>query len=214
MSFRAYLTGGAEMASSEVNDLLAKARRGDSNALGCLLQRYGPYLKLLAQRRLDQRLQARIDPADVVQQTFLEAQRDLAQFRGRTESELMAWLRTILDHNIAQVVQKHLLAQKRDATRERSLNDSRQGGGPLASRLPAEQSSPSQRAMRGESAVRLALAMSALPEAQQEAIRLRHLEGLSLAEIGQRMQRSELAVAGLLKRGLRGLRTQLEEMQD
>jgi RNA polymerase sigma-70 factor (ECF subfamily) len=63
--------------------------------------------------------------------------------------------------------------------------------------------------MRGESAVQLALAIATLPEAQQEAIRLRHLEGMSLAQIAQQMERSEEAVAGLIKRGLRGLRDRL-----
>ncbi len=202
------------MDSLNSDDLLEKARNGDTRALGQLLQRYGPYLRLMARRRLDQRLQARVDPSDVVQQTFLEAQRDLSRFRGGLEAELIAWLRTILENNVAQVVQKHLVAQKRSAARERSLNDPGSKGDPLVGRLPAEQSSPSQRVMRGESAIQLAATIESLPEAQQEAIRLRHLEGCSLAEIAQTMKRTEVAVAGLIKRGLRGLRDRLMDHSD
>ena len=45
-----------------------------------------------------------------------------------------------------------------------------------------------------------------LPQDQREALRLRYLEGKTLLEIAERLDRSEMAVAGLLKRGLRSLR--------
>ena len=72
------------------------------------------------------------------------------------------------------------------------------------------QSSPQVRVERDEQLVQLANALETLPESQQEAITLHHLHGLSIAEIGQLIDRSPAAVAGLLKRGLRGLREQFE----
>ena len=63
--------------------------------------------------------------------------------------------------------------------------------------------------MRGEAAVRLAEAMRELPTDQFEALRQRYIEGRSLALIAERMERSEAAVASLLKRGLQGLRLRL-----
>ena len=201
------------MKSVSTIELLEQARRGDEAALGTLLERYRGYLRLLAQRRLGGRLQARLDPSDVVQQTFLEAQRDLASFRGSSEQALLAWLLRILDHNTAQAIQRHLLAQKRDARREQSpAGDS--GALPRFEAVAAEQSSPSQRAMRGEQAVRLAAALMTLPEDQCEAIRLRHLEGLTVKQLAAHFGRSEVAVAGLLKRGLRTLRQRLAEHGD
>jgi RNA polymerase sigma-70 factor (ECF subfamily) len=194
------------MSGPTANELLAKALQGDAEALGALLQRYRPYLRVMAQRRLDSGVQARVDPSDVVQQTCLEAHRDLARFQGADERTLIAWLRRILENNLAQTVQTHVLTQKRTTERERSLDAARSGNRALAERLPADGSSPSQRAMRGESAICLAQAMEALPPDQHEALRLRYLEGWPLAQIAKRMDRSEIAVAGLLKRGLRGLR--------
>jgi RNA polymerase sigma-70 factor (ECF subfamily) len=194
------------MSSSTASQLLAKARQGDAEAAGILLERYRPYLRLIAQRRLDSGVKARVDPSDVVQQTCLEAYRDLVSFRGGAEAELIAWLRRILDHNVAQTIQKHVFAQKRATDKERSLDDSNGLGRALREVLAAEQSSPSRRAMRDEDAVGLAQAMQTLPEDQHEAIRLRHLEGWSLAQIAEQLDRSEVAVAGLLKRGLRRLR--------
>ena len=60
--------------------------------------------------------------------------------------------------------------------------------------------------MKGERAVRLAIMLGKLPEVQREAIRLRYLEGRTLQQIAKSIGRSEMAVAGLLKRGLRSLR--------
>jgi RNA polymerase sigma-70 factor (ECF subfamily) len=81
----------------------------------------------------------------------------------------------------------------------------------LASWLAAEQSTPSQKAQRQEEVLGLAEALAKLPEAQREALVLRHCQGLPLAAISRHLGRSPAAVAGLLKRGLRELRAQLGE---
>jgi RNA polymerase sigma-70 factor (ECF subfamily) len=60
--------------------------------------------------------------------------------------------------------------------------------------------------MRDEAAVVLASCLDKIPETQREAIRMRYLEGMSLKSISDRTGKSEMAVAGLLKRGLRALR--------
>src|SRR5438876_9653668 len=83
------------------------------------LDGYRDYLLLLARARLDPRLRGKLDPSDVVQQTLLEAHRDAAQFRGRTDAERAAWLRQVLARNLANVVRDHTRGQ-RDVTRERS----------------------------------------------------------------------------------------------
>ena len=191
---------------SDLPELLRRARAGDPEATGELLERHRAYLSLLARRALDQRVQARVAPSDIVQQTMLEAQRDLVGFRGQNSAEFAAWLRHILQHNVHEILDQHLGAQKRAVTREQRLpTDEGDTGHPR--QLPADnQSSPSQRAMRGEQAVQLAEAIESLPTDQREAIRLRYLEGLTLKELAEQLDRSEAAVAGLLKRGLRKLR--------
>jgi RNA polymerase sigma-70 factor (ECF subfamily) len=189
-----------------IDELMQRARDGDREALGALLSRYRAYLHVLAQRRLDAVAQARVDASDIVQQTFMEAHRDFAAFQGAAEGELIGWLRRILENNAAHTIERHVFAQKRTVDREKSLDDSHDAGAPLRQRLAAEQTSPSRRAMLGEAAVRLAEALESLPPDQREAVRLRHLEGWTLEQLVAHFGRSESAVAGLLKRGLRGLR--------
>jgi RNA polymerase sigma-70 factor (ECF subfamily) len=155
----------------------------------------------------------RLDPSDLVQETCLEAHRDLPDFRGAHELEFLAWLRRILENVVRDSMEMHLGAQKRSLYREEPARRPHgEGDAAPFAELPADQSSPSIRALRGELAVRLAAEIEKLPSDQREAVRLRHVEGWSLKNLAGHFQRSESAVAGLLKRGLRGLREQLADL--
>lgn len=189
-------------------ELLDEALAGNAESFGQLLEDYRAYLTVLAKRYLDNRLRGRLDEADVVQITFMEAQRDLHAFRGHQIEELLGWLRHILRNNISSAHQKHIYTQKRSAGREvsNSPSDSRPAHTDL---VPSETTSPSQRMMRDEAAVYLANCLEDLPESQREALRLRYVEGKSLKEIAEIMEKTEMAAAGLLKRGLQSLRTRM-----
>jgi RNA polymerase sigma-70 factor (ECF subfamily) len=174
------------------------------------LDRYRSYLHLLASMQLDRRLRGKLDASDVVQQTLLQAHRARTQFRGDSPGQLAAWLRQILAHNLAHAARDYTRA-KRDVTRERSFEASL---GASAARLnqwvAAQQSSPSQKVERGEQLIQLAEALGTLPDAQREAIVLHYWQDWSLAEIGNHLDRSPSAVAGLLHRGLKKLRMTLK----
>jgi len=190
--------------------LVVASKEGDNTALGQLLEQYRGYLLMLAHRNLSEQLRRRVDPLDIVQVTFLEAKRDLGAFRGNSPGEFAAWLRGMLKNNVATAVTRHVMTQKRSVRREvnadaRAGNDS--AGAPWIAQLPGSTTSPSGIVIRAEAAVALLEALHELPETQAEAIRLRYMEGLSLATIVERMGKSDTAVAGLLKRGLQKLRT-------
>jgi RNA polymerase sigma-70 factor (ECF subfamily) len=175
------------------------------------LEHFRSYLHLLAQLQLAGQSPARVEASDVVQQTLLEAYQQLADFRGATDAEQAAWLRQILAHNLADARRAQHRA-KRDVQRERSLEAAlEQSSARLGDWLAADGPSPSRGAIRHEEAVRLAAALADLPEAQREALVLQHWQGLTLAEIGERLGRTPVAVAGLLKRGLKRLRELLDE---
>ncbi|TWU38993.1 ECF RNA polymerase sigma-E factor [Novipirellula aureliae] len=193
--------------------LLVASKEGDVDAFGRLLEQYRGYLLMLAHRYLSQRLRRRIDPSDIVQLTFLEANNDLSAFRGKTPAEFSGWLRGILRNNVATAVTRHVTTQKRSLAREvdgnRNVRDE-SGGDAWIQQLPGSTTSPSGVAIRGEATFALLDALHQLPETQAEAIRLRYMESLPLAEIVERMGKSDTAVAGLLKRGLQKLRTILD----
>tara|TARA_B100000945_G_scaffold313045_1_gene308442 strand:+ start:518 stop:1129 length:612 start_codon:yes stop_codon:yes gene_type:complete len=186
--------------------LLRRAKGGDQDALGTLLLRYRPYLRILALRYLDSGVRQRVDPSDVIQQTCLDIHRDIDGFRGDHEAEWIGWVRRILENNVNQVIRRHIQAQKRSVRKEAMIDKSSGAHRLHHTGAVSRESSPSQRAMRGEQAVRLARLLGKLPVDQREALRLRYLEGKTLRQIAERNGRSEMAVAGLLKRGLRSLR--------
>jgi RNA polymerase sigma-70 factor (ECF subfamily) len=79
--------------------------------------------------------------------------------------------------------------------------------------LAAQQSSPSQQAMRQEDLLRLAGALAALPEEQRRAVELHHLQGCPLAGVAEQLGRSKGAVAALLFRALQKLRHLLDDAE-
>jgi RNA polymerase sigma-70 factor (ECF subfamily) len=179
--------------------------------LGCAPEQFREYLRLLARLHLHPGLRGKVDPSDIVQETFLRAHEKRDQFRGQSSGEMAAWLRQILANNLAQAVRRYS-AQRRDAGLERSLQAAVDtSSARLEAWLAAEQSGPSHRAERNEQLLRLASALSGLPDDQRAAVELRHLQGLSVAEIMHDMNRSEAAVMGLLRRGLQTLRTSLAD---
>jgi RNA polymerase sigma-70 factor (ECF subfamily) len=192
---------------SDPEALLRQARAGDSAALGQLLELYQNYLLLLARVQIGRRLQSKIDAADLVQETFLEAHRHFAQFRGTTEEELVSWLRHILAANLANLVRRYYGTRRRDIRLERELSaELDQSSRLLDQGLVAERSTPSQQAARREQAVLLADALRRLPDDYREVLILRHLEELSFPELARRLGRSVGSVQKLWVRGLAELR--------
>ena len=175
------------------------------------LERFRHYLALLARMQIGPRYQAKIAASDIVQQTLIDAHQQREQFRGTTDGELTAWLKRMLSCNLADAF-RAAGRQKRDLSREQSIEQAiDMSCSRLEVWLEAVQTSPSGKAIRNEQLLQLAAALGTLLEAERDAIELHHLHGLSLAEVAEHLGRTDAAVVGLLRRGLKKLRKQLEE---
>lgn len=200
----------APQAGADVRALLSHAREGDRASIGELLQQYRNYLMLLATTQVEKRLQPRVSPSDIVQETMLKAHRHFAQFNGHSERELLAWLRQILVTNLARFVEQHMLAARRDIRREISID--RFGAAldesatQFTSFLHADGTTPSVEAMHREEAVVLADRLAHLPPQYSEVLILRNIQGLSFEEVADRMERSLGATRMLWLRGIEKLR--------
>jgi RNA polymerase sigma-70 factor (ECF subfamily) len=189
----------------------ARGNAGDE-ARGQLLESYRGYLTLLARLEIGRKLQGKVDPADLVQETFLEAHRGFARFEGRTEAEFLAWLRGILAHRLAKLLRRYLGTQQRDIRLERELAVAIDQSSQVLDRgLMVLSSSPSQQAKNREQAALLAEALGRLPEDYREVLILRHLEEQTFPEVARRMGRSVEAVKKLWARAVPRLREVLGE---
>jgi RNA polymerase sigma-70 factor (ECF subfamily) len=171
------------------------------------LGHYRPLLCLLArQLRLHPRLQVRFDASDLVQEALGQAHKRLAQFRGQTEPELIAWLQEVLRNTFVDRVRREL-AQRRDVRQEVRAEDiARESSARLEDFLHDRAPAPPEQLALQEMLLRLAEAVERLPADQRDAVVLRDLEGLSVRDIAEQLGRTEKAVAGLLLRGRQRLR--------
>lgn len=196
---------------SEFHELLNAARRGETEPLGQLLQWYGNYLNILASTQLDRRLRRRVNPSDIVQEAMLAAHRDFPAFRGRSQGELLGWLRTILINTLHRNYEKHVKVAKRDVRREVSIDQVssslEESASNLAALLPSDGESPSAPMRARERSVELANQLSELRPQYRDVIVFRILQGLGFDEIAKRMDRTEAAVRMLWLRALEAFKT-------
>jgi RNA polymerase sigma-70 factor (ECF subfamily) len=194
-----------------VSRLIRNARQKEPGALDQLLVSYRNYLRLLARTGINQSLQGKADPSDLVQETLLKAHQHFEQFRGQTEAELAAWLRQILARNLADLVRRYRIADARQVSRERSLEEMiANSSAALNHLLAGHGNSPSHSAERREMSVVLADALADLSADSREVILLRSIEERDWDEVAKTMGRSPGAVRLLWARALKRLRPLIE----
>lgn len=195
--------------------LLARAAAGDRAAWGALVTAHEERLTRMVEFRLDSRLRARIDAADVVQEAFVEASAHReAYFRSQTVP-LFLWLRGVVSNKLLELHRHHLGTHKRDAKREWQLDapnmtdDTSQA---LCAHLTAGLTRPSVAAVREEIQAQLATALDGMDPTDREVLAMRHFEQLSNAEAALVLGIQERAAAKRYLRALERLKRILSEL--
>jgi RNA polymerase sigma-70 factor, ECF subfamily len=201
-----------ESACDELTVLMSEPAFESSNLSfdpGRMLERCRQYLLMIANEVIGPELQAKVGPSDLVQDTFLEAQRHLAIFRGKTDAELRAWLRKILECRLSNIRRAYLVREKRAASREVTFNSFQAESGVGIESLKSRAPSPSNHAVRNEWNAALEQALALLPEHYRQAVVWRHVEQLSWDEIGHRMGSTADAARKVWGRAIQQLRREL-----
>ncbi len=174
------------------------------------LENYRQYLLLLARVHFDKKINKKLAPSDIVQQTLIKAHQAREQLRGKESAQVAGWLRKILVRTMCDAV-RDLQRDRRNVNLERSMESAvGRSSVRLGNLIAADQRTPSQALVHEEQILRLAEAIESLPEAQRDAVILKHCEGFSLDEVGRRLGRTPAGVASLLGRGLKQLRDQMQ----
>ncbi len=107
-----------------------------------------------------------------------------------------------LARHVAIDAARALRARKREGSEQRLVRSDWSSSGPHESQIAARTRGPATRVAEAEGLERLAAAYGRLAPEHRRVIGLRQFEGLSAAEAGLRMGRSEVAVHSLYRRAL------------
>jgi RNA polymerase sigma-70 factor (ECF subfamily) len=195
--------------SSGSDRLLRRAAAGDKESWGALLTRHEERLRRMVAFRLDQRLQGRIDPGDVIQEAYQEASENMAQYLSQPAMPFFLWLRGITANKLRELHRHHLGTQMRDAGREVSIYRGtlpQTTSAALASQLLGHATRPSEAAMRAEAKIRLQEALNGMDPLDREVLALRHFEQLTPAETARVLGIKEKAAGMRYLRALKRLK--------
>ena len=186
------------------HDLLERARQGDQRAFEAIFQRYRSRLSVLVHYRMSDALRRDCDVEDLLQEIFLRASRDLAGFDYRGPSSLFRWLAHIAHHAIADAARKGSRAKRNGGTPVRFRSESNPAG-----YEPVDSNTPSRVLRQQETVGEWNAKLAALPEDYRDVIAMARLEGLTIAEIAERMGKTREQVSLLLHRALKKYRGML-----
>jgi len=182
---------------------LVAARQGDMDSLGRMFDHFRPQLLRVARRRLSEILQPKIEPLDLVQDTFVEAQIGLLRFLGLTEEATFRWLKRILNNNIVDLTRRYN-ATKRAIASEQQLNTTWLNG------LVDQDPTPRTQLANRELSNHFKIAMELVPNEYREVLYLREAENLRFAEIAVKLKKPTAdAARKTYDRALKILHTQL-----
>lgn len=198
--------GTVRTSNDEFARRLGEARGGCPRALGELLQSCRRFLLMIANRELDSTLRPKQGPSDLVQEALLLATSDFHAFRGTTQTELSAWLHSILQRRLQTHTRAFRIAEKRAVNREIPLGAANE---PLAHGIRDQRESPADVAESADESARLHAAMRRLAEKDQVVLRLRTWQQMRFEEIGEQLDLSSAAAEKLWFRALRRLQIEM-----
>ena len=174
--------------SEEISCLLQRAAAGDQAVWGDLLERHRPRLRRMVELRLDPRLQGRLDASDVIQEAYLTASGQLAEYLEQQTIPFYLWLRLVTSQKLVVLHRMHLGTKARDANRQISIDRGvlpTASSAALASKLIGREPSPSEAAGVVEQRRWLQKALNRMNPLDREVLALRHFEQLTNAETAQ-----------------------------
>ncbi len=200
-------------ADDQLDPMIQRMIKGDETALAQLFSVYRERLWRIINFRLDRRLQGRVDPDDILQEAYLNAVQRMDRFLYDHPRSFLIWMRMIVTQTLIDVHRRHIGAQKRDASRDVSI----QGrwspvstSYSLSFHLLGHLTSPSQAALRDELSEQIDLALSGMSDIDREVLALRHFEELSNLETAALLGLSEQAASLRYIRAISRLRDVLE----
>ena len=191
-------------------DTEAKVRAavsGDVDAMTELLNTWAPEVERALS--IGREWRSILEPADVMQVTYLEAFLQIRRYDPTRAEPFRAWLQRIAENNLRDAI-RGLKRQKRPQPANRvGLPAGSDSTAVLYEELGVTTTTPSRHATQQERTSHLTAVLDTMPEDYAKVVRLYDLEGLPIAEVAERMGRSPGAVHMLRARAHDRLRSLL-----
>jgi len=188
-----------------LDSLIDRVLHGDRNALAEVFATHRDRLWRIVSFRIDPRLRGRVDADDVLQESYLNAERRIAHVIQDAPDGMFVWFRMIVSQTMAEIHRRHLGVQRRDPMREQSLHAGFSADATsfsISSHLFGHLTSPSQAALRKELSEQLEFALSSMEELDREVLAMRHFEELSNRETANALGLTEQAASARYVRAL------------
>jgi RNA polymerase sigma-70 factor (ECF subfamily) len=197
------------------DDLLRRAKGGETAALGTLFAHYRDRLRHMIRLRLDRRLVGRFDASDVLQEAYLDVARRFPEYAAAPAVPFYVWLRALTGQRLIDLHRQHLGVKMRDAGLEVSLYRGalpQASSASLAQQLLAGLTSPTQAAVRAEMQLKLQEALNGMDPMDREVVVLRHFEELNNIETAAILGIEPSAASKRYLRAIRRLKAILEQI--
>jgi RNA polymerase sigma-70 factor (ECF subfamily) len=194
--------GQQPLSKLSTEELIHRARAQEEGALEELISRCQPKLEKWASQQANQERSGSPRPSDISQGAWLRAYQRFSTFKGHTEGEWLAWVKSIVFTQARQLLRE-------EHRQTRNTSDALPLDAEEAQEVPALQRSPSQFTSHKEQWRLVLESLSELLDDQREALRLYYMKELRVAEVAQRMGKTKQAVSSLLQRGLTALRDRM-----
>ncbi|MBX3414215.1 MAG: sigma-70 family RNA polymerase sigma factor [Pirellulales bacterium] len=195
------------------DEVTRRAACGDTLALAEAFELLRSDLKEAVAIRIDPRVGGRIDPSDVVQETYLDAERRAHEFVSQADRmPLHIWFRLLAMQRLVDLHRQHLGAAMRNAALE--IPFERGASMQTSSIWMAEQliddgESGSEAAIRAETQSMVHAALERMDPLDREVLAMRHFEMLTNGEVATILGISATAASNRYIRALRRLQVVL-----
>lgn len=196
------------------DELAISVRLGDETALTELFQRHRNQLRSMVAFRMDANLRGRVDPSDVIQESFLDLAKRLDEFNLKQEMSPLVWMRLVAMERLMAVHRRHVETQKRDARREVSIDRDIGLGATsvsLAAALIGRLSSVSGKLIRAEQKAKLHEMLDQMDQDDREIIALRIFEGVTNGEAAEILQLTKQTASKRFVRAIERLRNTMQD---
>ncbi|TWU50666.1 RNA polymerase sigma factor [Rubripirellula tenax] len=201
--------------NEEVDELATRTRLGDESALADLFERNRAKLRSMVAFRMDANLRGRVDPSDVIQESFLDLAKRFDDFKSKQSMSPLVWMRLVTMERLMAVHRHHVTTQMRDARRDVSI-DREMGLGAtsvsLAAALMDRLSSASGKVIRSEQKAKLHELLEQMDQDDREIIALRIFEGVTNGEAAEILKLSKQTTSKRFVRAIDRLRTAMQDV--